>query len=164
MDNSNLNNNVNPGENAANNAQGQPGGQANQQFNNAANNQQQQPNQYSTNTYYVPRNAPYVVPGKNKAVASLVLGILSIIFWWLGVTSIMSIILSVVGLILAASAKKDGYNEGIRTAGFVTSLVGLIGGLLAFLACVACISAFSYIGASPAFERDLNDFFYGLFF
>ncbi|MBR4993775.1 MAG: DUF4190 domain-containing protein [Lachnospiraceae bacterium] len=163
MDNSNLNNNVNPDENAANNAQQTNQQQTNQQFNNAPNYGQQQ-NQYSGNTYYVPRNAPYVVPGKNKAVASLVLGILSIVFWWLGVTSILSIILSVVGLILAASAKKDGYNEGIRTAGFVTSLVGLIGGLLAFLACVACISILSYFESAPRFGRDINDFFSWLFF
>ena len=45
-------------------------------------------------------------------------------------------------LMLNGSAKKEGNNEGIRTAGFVLSLIALIGGAIAFLACAACIGAF----------------------
>lgn len=73
------------------------------------------------------------VPGKNAAVASLVCGILSIVCWIFSITSILSLILGIVGLVQASKAKKAGYNDGLRTAGFVVSLVGLIFGALIFL-------------------------------
>lgn len=81
------------------------------------------------------------VPGKGKAIASLVLGIVAVVFWFFGVSSIISVICGIVGLVLASSSKKDGYMEGMRTAGFVLSLVGLIGGVVAFVSCVACTGA-----------------------
>ena len=77
-------------------------------------------------------------PGKNNATASLVLGIIAVIFWFFGYSSILSIILGIVGLIQASKAKELGYDDAIRTAGFVLSLIGLIGGALALLACAAC--------------------------
>lgn len=79
-------------------------------------------------------------PGKNNATASLVLGIIAVIFWFFGYSSILSIILGIVGLIQASKAKELGYDDAIRTAGFVLSLIGLIGGALALLACAACVS------------------------
>ncbi len=88
------------------------------------------------------------IPGKGKAVASLVLGIVSLILWWFGYSSLLSVVLSIVGLILAGSAKKDGFEGGIRTAGFVTSLIGLIGGAIFFVACVACVGVLGAIGAA----------------
>ena len=56
------------------------------------------------------------------AVASLVLGILSIVFcccWYLG------LILGVVGLVLAIVAKKNGNEESICKAGLVLSIIGV---------------------------------------
>ncbi|MFQ8984690.1 MAG: hypothetical protein ACLR6W_10880 [Evtepia sp.] len=85
-------------------------------------------------------------PGKNNATASLVLGIIAVIFWFFGYSSILSIILGIVGLIQASKAKELGYDDAIRTAGFVLSLIGLIGGALALLACAACVSC----AGSPA--------------
>ena len=58
-------------------------------------------------------------PGKNNATASLVLGIIAVIFWFFGYSSILSIILGIVGLIQASKAKELGYDDAIRTAGFV---------------------------------------------
>ena len=72
-------------------------------------------------------------PGKNNATASLVLGIIAVIFWFFGYSSILSIILGIVGLIQASKAKELGYDDAIRTAGFVLSLIGLIGGAIAAL-------------------------------
>ena len=80
-----------------------------------------------------------VVPGKGAAIGSLVLGIVSVVFWFLGVGSIVSIVCGIIGLILASKSKKDGFEGGIRTGGFVCSLIGLIGGALVFVACVACV-------------------------
>ncbi len=163
MDSNNMNNenmtNTAGTENQAPN-QGQFSNQNQYSQNQHSQNQYAQNNQ---NQYYQVPNYPVVVPGKNKAVASLVLGILSIVFIWGGFSGFVSVILSVIGLILASSAKKDGFDEGIRTAGFVTSLIGLIGGLLAVLACVACIGAFGAVTSSRDFERAADEFFYDFY-
>lgn len=86
------------------------------------------------------------VPGKGAATASMVLGIISVVLWFFGYSAIVSVILGVVGLILAGNAKKAGFMGGIRTAGFVLSLVGLIGGALVFIACVAVVGAIGTLG------------------
>ena len=78
-------------------------------------------------------------PGKGNATASLVLGIISVVFWFFGYSAILSVILGVIGLAQAAKARELGYEDTIRTAGFVLSLIGLIGGALAFVACIACL-------------------------
>ena len=79
-------------------------------------------------------------PGKSNATASLVLGIISVVFWFFGYSSILSVILAIIGLAQAGKARELGYEDPIRTAGFVLSLIGLIGGALAFVACIACVS------------------------
>ena len=79
------------------------------------------------------------LPGQNEAVVSLILGIIAVVLWFFGYTSIVSVILGIVGLVCAGNAKKAGFDGGLRTAGFVLSLIGLIGGALVFIACVACI-------------------------
>lgn len=92
------------------------------------------------------------IPGKGAATASLVLGIISVVLWFFGYSSLISVILGIVGLILAGNAKKAGFNGGIRTAGFVLSLIGLIGGVIFFVACVACVGAIGAAGATGAFD------------
>ena len=86
------------------------------------------------------------VPGKGAAVASLVLGIIAVVLWFFGYTSIVSVILGIVGLVCAGNAKKAGFMGGLRTAGFVLSLIGLIGCGIAFVACVACAGAICAAG------------------
>ena len=86
------------------------------------------------------------VPGKGAADASLVLGIIAVVLWFFGYTSIVSVILGIVGLVCAGNAKKAGFMGGLRTAGFVLSLIGLIGGGIAFVACVACAGAIGAAG------------------
>jgi hypothetical protein len=78
--------------------------------------------QYQTiPTYVKPTN------GSGKAVASLVLGICSLVLPFLG------FICAILGLIFALCAKKDGYNGGIQTAGFITSILGLFGYVLVII-------------------------------
>ena len=79
------------------------------------------------------------IPGKNKAVASMVLGIISVVLWFFGYSAIVSVILGIIGLVLSSKAKEEGYDDNIRMAGFVLSLIGLIGGAFFFVACVACV-------------------------
>lgn len=92
------------------------------------------------------------IPGKGAASASLVLGIISVVLWFFGYSALVSVILGIVGLILAGNAKKAGFNGGIRTAGFVLSLIGLIGGAIFFVACVACVGAIGAADATGAFD------------
>ena len=92
------------------------------------------------------------IPGKGASTASLVLGIISVVLWFFGYSALVSVILGIVGLILAGNAKKAGFNGGIRTAGFVLSLIGLIGGAIFFVACVACVGAIGAADATGAFD------------
>ena len=96
------------------------------------------------------------IPGKGAATASLVLGIMSVVLWFFGYSALVSVILGIVGLILAGNAKKAGFVGGMQTAGFVLSLIGLIGGAIFFVACVACVGAVGAAGSSDALRNLFN--------
>lgn len=76
-----------------------------------------------------------------KAVASLVLGICAIVSWFFGLGALLGMVLGIVGLVLAGQAKKAGNIEGIRTAGFVCSLIGLIGSSIAVIIALGAVFA-----------------------
>lgn len=103
-------------------------------------------------------------PEQGKAIASMVLGIIAVVMWFFGYSTIVSIILAIIGLVLASSAKKAGNTSGMRTAGFVTSLIALIGGILVLVACVACvgcgaladIGTWSMLGGLEEFSQYTN--------
>ena len=76
------------------------------------------------------------VPGRGKAIASLVLGIVADVF--LFITPWVSLVTGLVGLVLACVSKRDGFTGGIRTAGFVVSVVGLGGAGLFLVSCAGC--------------------------
>ena len=61
-----------------------------------------------------------------------------------GVGALVGIILGIIGLVLAGQAKKAGNTEGIRTGGFVCSLIGLIG---SGIAVIIAISALALVGS-----------------
>ncbi len=65
--------------------------------------------------------------GEEKATVSLILGILSIVLSLFG-SNIGGIILAIVGIVFADSAKKKGCdnNKGSATAGLVLSIIGLV--------------------------------------
>lgn len=93
------------------------------------------------------------IPGKGAATASMVLGIISVVLWFFGYSALVSVILGIVGLILAGNAKKAGFVGGIQTAGFVLSLIGLIGGAIFFVACIVCVGAIGAAGTYDAFNN-----------
>lgn len=101
---------------------------------------------------------PQDQPGKGAATTSLVLGIISVVLWFFGLTSILSVVLGIVGLICAGNAKKAGFVGGTRTAGFVLSLIGLIGGGIVLIACVACAGAVGAAGGAAALDDLLSSF------
>lgn len=75
------------------------------------------------------------------------LGIISIVCWILTATSFVGLVTGIIGLICSSSAKKAGFKGGIQTAGFVCSLIGVIGGAIVLVACVACVGVMGTIGA-----------------
>ncbi len=87
----------------------------------------------------MPPRAP--MPGNGKAVAALVLGIISIVFCWFAYFNIFTCVCSVVGLILAVSASKEMQfagiysGRGIATAGLVLCIIGVALSVLMFFAC-----------------------------
>ena len=94
------------------------------------------------------------IPGKSAATASMVLGIISIVCWFFGWSLIASVILGVVGLILSSNAKKAGV--GMQTAGFVLSLIGLIGGGVFLISCIACVGAVGGVAGLADIANSLN--------
>ena len=68
--------------------------------------------------------------GHGLAIGSLVCGTIGIVLWLFGYTCLISVVLGIVGLVLAGNAKKEGNTEGIRTAGFIVSLIALIIGII----------------------------------
>lgn len=76
-----------------------------------------------------------------KAVASLVLGICAIVSWFFGLGALLGVVLGIIGLVLAGQAKKAGNIEGIRTAGFVCSLIGLVGSGIAVIIALGAMVA-----------------------
>ena len=75
------------------------------------------------------------------AIASLVLGILSLVIGIFSAGSLGSLggILGIVGIILGALGRKDLEKKGMATAGLVCSIIGTILCLILYIACVACI-------------------------
>lgn len=90
------------------------------------------------------------IPGKGAATASMVLGIIGVVCWFFGWSSIVSVIVGIIGLVLASNSKKAGFVSGVRTAGYVLSLISLIGGAIFFVSCVACAGILGAAAGSSA--------------
>jgi len=89
---------------------------------NAAPNVQQQTYQTYSNIPASQYQQMAPTPGKGKGTASLVLGILSILDPFI----IFGVPLGIIGVVLAVMSKKEGHVSGVRTAGFVCSIIGIV--------------------------------------
>lgn len=71
-----------------------------------------------------PPNMYYHDPerGKGKAIAALVLGIIAIVL----PVPFLDLACGIVGLVMAYKSKQEGYITGLRTAGFVLSIIGTV--------------------------------------
>lgn len=88
---------------------------------------------------------------KSKGIASLVLGILSLILVWFGEGTLLAMILSIIGIVLGVGARKEltpDQGRGLATAGMICSIIGLVLSTLWLLACVLCIGAFASMGVA----------------
>ena len=79
------------------------------------------------NQHHAPQPPEGKENGHGMAVASMIMGILSLVFWCL---CIGYIIFAPLGIIFAVVAKKNGSTSGMAIAGLVTSIVSLVGGIL----------------------------------
>lgn len=75
------------------------------------------------------------------AVASLVLGIISIVFAVIGLGLPIGFICGVVGIVMGILGKKD-----MAKAGFICSIVGTALSILTLIACTACIGTAGLAG------------------
>lgn len=80
------------------------------------------------------------VQSNGMAVASLVLGILSILFVWIPFIGLVSWILAPIGLVLGLVALNKPFGKGMAIAGSICSGIGLLG----------CIGWVVLIGAAAA--------------
>lgn len=71
------------------------------------------------------------------AVVSLVFGILSILLAWFGYSTFVGLVLAIVGIILAAKAKKT-QPSGMATAGLVLCIIGVVLCGITAVSCVLC--------------------------
>ena len=99
-------------------------------------------------------------------IASLVLGIVSLIFAFTGPASFIAVILGIIGIILGALARKKLAAEkqptGAATAGLVMSIIGVVLGAIIWISCVACVSAGKKaleegIKADPKLQQQMQD-------
>ena len=88
---------------------------------------------------------PVHQPGRGLAVASLVLGIVSLVFTFVVPIPFVNWFLAIVGIALAVAAKQQGYTGGMATAGLVCSIIALSLGIALFLACAACLLALPWM-------------------
>lgn len=156
--------------------------QNNQDQNNQNNqNQNQNPNQYQApqqnqyqqqNPYQAPNNQyggynpPPVVPGKSQATVSLVCGIISIVFCWLGVYtwvvgSVIALVLGIVGAVMSVKAKKlmPPAQSGMATAGLVCSIIGIVlAAIFTVCSIIAYAAACSIINEYGRYSNYFNSF------
>lgn len=80
------------------------------------------------------------------AVASLVLGIISIVFAVIGLGLPIGFICGVVGIVMGILGKKDMAKASMAKAGFICSIVGTALSILTLIACTACIGTAGLAG------------------
>jgi len=124
----------------------------------------QQPGTYQQPAYYAPQgpNQPYSNPpqygsyphpSSGKATASLVLGIISLVFFWMSFFAVVSVICSIIGIVLGNSARKElrpEQGQGKATAGLVCSIIGLV------LSVIMLVVFTLIIVAAVSFMPDFN--------
>lgn len=126
--------------------------------------QNQYQNQYPNNQYGY--NPPPVVPGKSQATTSLVLGIISLVFCWLGICtwvvgSVIALVLGIVGAVMAVKAKKlmPPQQSGMATAGLVCSIIGIVlSAIFTICSIIAYAAACAVINEYGRYSNYFNSF------
>lgn len=130
---------------------------------------QQMPQSEPAPAYEQPMYAEEPVTGKNGngvAIASLVLGIISIAMLVLSFcccgtyTGFISVVTAIVGMVLASSAKKKGMVGGAQKAGFILSLIALIISIvlivISIVMTIVLVASGGFAAVMEEFEREVN--------
>ena len=99
--------------------------------------------------------------GKGMSIASLVLGILSLGFFWIPFGNTALLVLGIVGIILAVKGKKAavaaGAPTGLATAGLVLSIIGTVFAGIGFVTCTLCTSCAICAGEGALTQQNIDD-------
>ena len=90
-------------------------------------------------------NEQYQKSLHNRAIASLVLGIIGIVCIFFGYSTFVGIVVSIVGLVIGIRVQKEA-PEGMAKAGVILSIIGLAFCALVAVACVACAGLIGFAG------------------
>ncbi|MBQ7980829.1 MAG: DUF4190 domain-containing protein [Oscillospiraceae bacterium] len=95
-------------------------------------------------------------PSQGMAVASLVLGIISIVFSLLTAMLPFLFLVPIIGIILGAlhKSKHLPVGKGLSTAGIATSIIGIVLPILVYVACIALVA---YFANEPGFMQEYMD-------
>lgn len=85
-----------------------------------------------------------------SSIASLVLGLISLLCAWFGYGALISIITGIIGIILGIKGNKI-QQTGVGTAGIVLSIIGLVLSIIIFFACVLCIGGLIALDAATSY-------------
>ncbi len=85
-----------------------------------------------------------------SSIASLVLGLISLLCAWFGYGALISIITGIIGIILGIKGNKI-QQTGVGTAGIVLSIIGLVLSIIVFFACVLCIGGLIALDAATSY-------------
>lgn len=89
-----------------------------------------------------------------RAVAALVLGIVSCVCFCLSftyVSPLIGLVAGVVGLILGIGERKENPANGLGTAGMVLSIIGLSLCAITTVACIGCYGCLACSAAAPLY-------------
>lgn len=85
-----------------------------------------------------------------SSIASLVLGLISLLCAWFGYGALISIITGIIGIILGIKGNKI-QQTGMGTAGIVLSIIGLVLSIIVFFACVLCVGGLIALDAATSY-------------
>ena len=92
------------------------------------------------------------IPGKGKATAAMVLGIIGVIFAF--VSPFVGLICSIIAVVMAGRARREGYAGGAAKAGKILGIIGIILAVAFFvLAVIVGVAIFN----SPEVQQELQN-------
>lgn len=89
------------------------------------------------------------------AIASMIMGIASLLCWWSGYGAILGAVLALVAIILAGKCKGTA-KEKLAKVGKICGVIGLILNLLGFIVCTVFVGGASCLGVMA--ESGMLDF------
>ena len=101
-----------------------------------------------TQMYQQPYQPQQPQPGKGLAITSMVLGIVSVVLFWIPYVDILTLLLGIAALVMGIIAGKKAKN-GMAVAGIVLGIIGTVLSLISFISCVMCVGC-AYCQAANA--------------